>query len=107
MKYEDIPTLRSESITHIQGSATNVDCDRKIAAITDSVSGRETRESYDYLVVATGLRRAFPAVPQSLTRKAYLFEMDGYIQKVKNAKEGVVVIGGGMHIEKLIFLISR
>jgi NADPH-dependent 2,4-dienoyl-CoA reductase/sulfur reductase-like enzyme len=95
VKYDDIPALRAKNITHLQGSATHVDCEKKVATIVDGVSKREIRESYDYLVVATGLRRVFPTVPQSLTRKAYLFETEGHIEKVKNAKEGVVVIGGG------------
>lgn len=95
VKYSDIPTLQAKNIHIIQGSANNVDCERRIATITDSFSGVETRENYDYLVVATGLRRAFPAVPQSLTKKAYLYETEGHLEKVQSAKEGVVVVGGG------------
>jgi NADPH-dependent 2,4-dienoyl-CoA reductase/sulfur reductase-like enzyme len=102
VKFDDLPALRSKNITHLQGSATSVNCEQKVAIITDSITGRETRESYDYLVVSTGLRRVFPTVPQSLTRKAYLFEAEGHIQKVKNAREGVVVIGGGMSERKHI-----
>lgn len=103
VKYKDIPALQAKNIHVIQGSAHNVDCERKIATITDSISGATTREDYDFLVVATGLRRNFPAVPQSLTKKAYLYEADNHLEKVKNATEGVVVVGGGMYSSSIKF----
>lgn len=98
MKYKDIPALQAKNIHVVQGSANSVDCARKVATITDSISGSTTREEYDFLVVATGLRRAFPAVPQSLTKKAYLYEAENHLEKVKNAAEGVVVVGGGTYL---------
>lgn len=73
-----------------------VDTEKNAATIADTVSGKEYDESYDYLVIATGLRRQWPAVPQSLTKKAYLAETGKHIAEVKAAKEGVVVIGGGI-----------
>ena len=73
-----------------------VDTGKKAATISDPLSGKEYDESYDYLVIASGLRRQWPAVPQSLTRKEYLAETGKHIAEVKAAKEGVVVIGGGI-----------
>ncbi len=52
-------------------------------------------ESYDYLICATGYRRIWPTVPQSLDRKSYLAEAQGHIDHVKAAEHGVIVIGGG------------
>lgn len=52
-------------------------------------------EDYDFFVGASGLRRAWPVVPQSLTKEDYLNETLGHISLVKSAKRGVVVIGGG------------
>ena len=51
--------------------------------------------TYDFLVAATGLRRVWPVVPQSLGRKQYLIEVEEHIHNVANARDGVVVVGGG------------
>lgn len=73
-----------------------MDCERKVAVITDTFSGDVTEESYDYLVVSTGLRREWPTVPQSLRRKEYLAETSAHIRAARSARECVVVIGGGL-----------
>jgi hypothetical protein len=51
---------------------------------------------YDYFVAASGLRRVWPVVPQSLRRKQYLFEASDHIRAATTARHGVVVVGGGM-----------
>lgn len=52
--------------------------------------------AYDYLVAATGFRRAWPTVPQALTRDSYLEEALGHVRLVRDATlQGIVVIGGG------------
>lgn len=95
-RYDDIPALRTPGISWIQGSAIRVDCERKLATIVDSNTNKEFEESYDYLLASTGLRRAWPTVPQALRRKDYLSEVNGHIDAVYNSGQGVVVIGGGM-----------
>lgn len=87
--------MRAPGLSWAQGSVSKVNTEDKVVTIADKISGKEYDESYDYLVIATGLRRQWPAVPQSLTRKAYLAETGKHIEEVKAAKEGVVVIGGG------------
>lgn len=79
----------------VQGSVTRIDCARKVATIAETVSKNWVEESYDFLVASSGLRRLWPVVPQSLTRKEYLLEVWRHIQLTKDAREGVVVIGGG------------
>ncbi len=74
-----------------------MDTETKVATVADTISGKEYDENYDYLVVASGLRRQWPTVPQSLTKKEYLSETSAHIKAVKTAKEGVVVIGGGLY----------
>lgn len=96
-KFADLPAMRAPGISWTHGSVTQVDCENKTATIVDSITGKKSEESYDYLVASTGLRRAWPVVPQSLTRETYLAEAGTHIESVKNAKEGVVVIGGGMY----------
>ncbi|RGP64181.1 apoptosis-inducing factor 2 [Fusarium longipes] len=95
VKYSDIPGLKDPSINIIQGSVTDVDPAAKQATILAHLTQDKTTLQYDYLVAATGLRRVWPVVPQSLTRKEYLLEAENHINAVQNAKHGVVVVGGG------------
>ncbi|KAH7370189.1 hypothetical protein BKA65DRAFT_602676 [Rhexocercosporidium sp. MPI-PUGE-AT-0058] len=95
IRFADLPALRAPGLSWAQGSVARVDTGKKAATIADLTSGKEYEETYDYLVVASGLRRQWPAVPQSLTRKAYLAETGKHIAEVKAATQGVVVIGGG------------
>lgn len=95
VKFDDLPALRAPNISCVHGSVASIDPDRKIALILDKNTGKPYEEVYDYLIAATGLRREWPTVPQSLRREEYLKEAGDHIEKVKKAKEGVVVIGGG------------
>ncbi|KAH7395456.1 hypothetical protein BKA64DRAFT_576812 [Cadophora sp. MPI-SDFR-AT-0126] len=95
VRFADLPALKAPGLSWAQGSVLKVNTEAKIATIADTISGTEYDESYDYLVIATGLRRQWPTVPQSLTRKAYMVETGKHIEEIKAAKEGVVVIGGG------------
>jgi thioredoxin reductase len=101
VKFDDVPALRTSNISHIHGTVAGVDCERKVAMISDSNTGKQYEESYDYLIAASGLRREWPAVPQSLRREEYLKEAGDHIEEVRKAKEGVVVIGGGMCCQNL------
>jgi NADH dehydrogenase FAD-containing subunit len=93
MKFCSLPALQVPNLKIIQGSITAVDCGRKVATIKTSSGGRE--EGYDYLIAASGLRRVFPVVPQSLSEKAYLQEAMEQVENIKSSKETIVVIGGG------------
>ncbi|KAH7311721.1 putative pyridine nucleotide-disulfide oxidoreductase AMID-like protein [Stachybotrys elegans] len=95
VKFSDIPALLRPNIRIIQGSVMTVDCDNKSATIQDNIIKETTTHGYDYFVAATGLRRVWPVVPQSLTRKQYLLEAEEHIHAVANSPEGVVVVGGG------------
>ncbi|RAH73225.1 putative pyridine nucleotide-disulfide oxidoreductase AMID-like [Aspergillus aculeatinus CBS 121060] len=94
-RFVDIPALKTPDIKWIQGSVHSVDCQRKVAQILDSQTRRSREEKYDFLIAASGLRRAFPTVPQSLERREFLEETRKNVEAIQNAKEGVVVIGGG------------
>lgn len=72
-----------------------MDCEARTATVLDNATKVATSYEYDYLVTASGLRRVFPVVPQSLTRKQYLLEAEEQIHSVTNAKDGVLVVGGG------------
>lgn len=72
----------------------SVDAEKKTALIRDGNTGETYEEAYDYLISSTGLKRSWPAVPQSLSRKEYLEETGAHIKRVK-AAERVLVVGGG------------
>lgn len=78
-----------------RGSVTKINTDSLIASIVDSKTGEQTEQKYDYFLAATGLRRVWPVVPQSLTKKQYQIETGDHVHSVRNAVDGVVVIGGG------------
>ncbi|KAI9155343.1 Oxidoreductase OXR1 [Paramyrothecium foliicola] len=95
VKFQDIPALQKPNITILQGTVASVDCANKTATIVDGVTKESSTQSYDYFVAASGLRRVWPVVPQSLTRKQYLLEAEAQIDAVHSAKDGVLVVGGG------------
>jgi NADPH-dependent 2,4-dienoyl-CoA reductase/sulfur reductase-like enzyme len=95
VKYDELPAFKDESISWAQGSVVKINAEEKSATIKNSETGENYEESYDYLIAATGLKRDWPAVPQSLTREKYLAEVGVHIDDVKKAKDGVVVVGGG------------
>ena len=99
VKYDDIAALHSSNgntIRHFHGSVQLIDMKKKKASFVARGSGMETTEvAYDYLVAASGLRRVWPVVPQSLRRKQYLFEVEEHITATTKGRHGVVVVGGG------------
>lgn len=109
VKYSDIPALQSPKITVLQGTVTAVDPAAKTTTLLDAATQAPREVAYDYLVVSTGLRRAWPVVPQSLRRKQYLLEAGAHIDAARacgpasgsspadddGAAPGVVVVGGG------------
>ncbi|KAK4100407.1 pyridine nucleotide-disulfide oxidoreductase-like protein [Parathielavia hyrcaniae] len=95
VKYNDIPALRSPNIRVLQGSVKAVDPRQMIATFAAHGSGETSDLPYDYFVAATGLRRVWPVVPQSLRRKQYLFEAGEHVRAATAAKHGVVIVGGG------------
>ncbi|KAM4066920.1 pyridine nucleotide-disulfide oxidoreductase [Hirsutella rhossiliensis] len=95
VKFQDLPGLQSLQVKFVHGTVSGVDCQAKKALTVDKATKETTTHAYDYFLAATGLRRAWPVVPQSLTRKQYLVEVDEHVHAVTNARHGVVVVGGG------------
>ena len=94
-RFADIPALKAPNMEFVRGSVTSVDAEQKVAEILDLQSQETRGEQYDYLIAASGLRRVFPTVPQSLCRDEYLHETKTHKDNVENAQEGVVIVGGG------------
>lgn len=97
-RFQDIPALKSPNISFIQGTLSKIDSASKIAHILDTNTKANRPEQYDYLIASSGLRRVFPTVPQSLRRVEFLQEAQRHQKAVTNAREGVVVVGGGENI---------
>ncbi|EGX90281.1 pyridine nucleotide-disulfide oxidoreductase AMID-like, putative [Cordyceps militaris CM01] len=95
VKFRDIPSLQQPNIKVVIGSVTTVDCAAKTVTTLEAVTKVPTEHAYDFFVAASGLRRVWPVVPQSLSRKQYLVEAAEHIHAVSNAQHGVVVVGGG------------
>ncbi|KAJ6440806.1 pyridine nucleotide-disulfide oxidoreductase AMID-like [Purpureocillium lavendulum] len=95
VKFQDLAGLQDPQIKFVTGAVTSVDCEAKKATTVDNATKEATTHEYDYFIAATGLRRVWPVVPQSLTRKQYLLEVEEHIHGVTNAQHGVVVVGGG------------
>ena len=97
VKFQDIPALHElpGKVKVVQGSVTSVDPASRTATVVDHATGLAATHEYDYFVAASGLRRVWPVVPQALGRKQYLLEAGEHIHTVTNARDGVVVVGGG------------
>ncbi|EFX03678.1 pyridine nucleotide-disulfide oxidoreductase [Grosmannia clavigera kw1407] len=94
--YGDVPALQDAShIQMVQGSVTNIDLAAKKAMVKQANSSVPVTFDYDFVVVASGLRRIFPVVPQSLDKDSYLAEITPHVQAVSSAQNGVLVVGGG------------
>ncbi|KAJ5994714.1 hypothetical protein N7481_001691 [Penicillium waksmanii] len=94
-RFQDIPGLKSSGINFIRGSVSSVDFAAKTAHIDETDTKAKRNESYDYLVVGSGLRRTFPTVPQSQVRADFIAEAKSHAEEIQNSREGVVVVGGG------------
>lgn len=120
MAYKDIKYLSNGNVKVLQGRVVNVDMASKIASYTEiparneSDSSKQLRSTagqrlqidsadpvlatkfvpYDYLVVATGMQRAWPIVPRSLIKTCYVHDAEKHIGKLSDAKR-IVVVGGG------------
>lgn len=93
--------LRQPNLHFRHGSLKRVDPDAKVAEWQDR-NGKTQHQAYDYLVMATGLKRHWPAVPKSGSYEEYLKDGKAFISKIvggdpKNPQEGrrVVIIGAG------------
>ncbi|KMU77348.1 hypothetical protein CISG_06389 [Coccidioides immitis RMSCC 3703] len=94
-KFQDIPALQTPEVKCVQGRVIAVDPESKTATVLEAATNNEVEEKYDYFVAATGLSRSWPSAPQSLTREEYLLETRKHIKLLENAREKIVIIGGG------------
>ena len=83
---------------HMQHEVTAVDLQKKTLQVKDLVSGEETEDHYDKLMVTTGSWPVIPNLPGIDDPNVYLCKNYNHAQKLfevaQNAQK-VVVIGGG------------
>jgi len=96
-RFSHLNELNQPNLHFKHGSVRNVDPEAKIAEWCDR-DGKSQHQAYDYLVMATGLKRRWPAVPKSGSYEEYMQDGKAFIQKITgNSTDGrkVVVIGAG------------
>jgi NADPH-dependent 2,4-dienoyl-CoA reductase/sulfur reductase-like enzyme len=96
-RFKDIPQLDSPCINVRKTTVKHVDLAKRRIITFDAVTGRETLEEYDYLVLATGLTRNWPMAPNASSKNEYIEAALDYINQIENsADQTAVVLGGGM-----------
>ena len=99
-RFSHLNELKQHNLTFKHGSVKSINPEAKVAEWSDR-SGRTQQQAYDYLVVATGLKRHWPAVPKSGSYEEYLRDGKAFIEKITGGDESkhqgrrVVVVGAG------------
>jgi NADH dehydrogenase FAD-containing subunit len=96
LKYEDIlrDTYAGVGVRFIQGTAVRLSPEHKHLEYSSENGVLHGTISFDYLIVATGMRRGLPVVPGALDKALFLDEVNTLSNELQHAS-GVVVIGGG------------
>lgn len=95
VRYDSLPGLQSPAIKFIQRSVVKVDCAERTASVIDSTTNQLQTHHYDYFMAASGLKRAPPVLPSSLTHEQYLAEAEHDALSFEKAEHGITVVGGG------------
>jgi NADH dehydrogenase FAD-containing subunit len=95
MRFTDLAALKTPRVNFTQASVVRVNLGSKTVKAKIAGSDIEINEPYDYLLAASGLRRGWPVVPQSLHKENYLNEYMARATSIQKGKHGVIVIGGG------------
>lgn len=99
-RFSHLNELKQPNLTFKHGSVKNINPEAKVAEWCDR-NGKTQTQAYDYLVVATGLKRHWPAVPKSGSYEEYMRDGEAFIKKITGGDPAkcqgrkIVVIGGG------------
>jgi NADH dehydrogenase FAD-containing subunit len=100
-RFSRLNELQHPHLHFKHGSVQTIDPSSKVATWQDR-NGKTQQQAYDYLIIATGLKRHWPAVPKSGSYEEYLQDGKKFISKIvggdpENPQEGrrVVIIGAG------------
>jgi apoptosis-inducing factor 2 len=103
ISYEKIVSTRStdDEIQFIQGTATALDMDSKTLYYESPSNKKYQSISYDYLILATGMRRGAPVVPQALDYNTYMADVERLETELGQCSK-IVLVGGGKFFSSLI-----
>ncbi|KAF4542084.1 FAD binding domain containing protein [Lasiodiplodia theobromae] len=89
--------LKRKELSIRHGSVKAIDPDALSATFVDyDDDNKEVTLGYDYLILATGVRREWPIVPKANSFKNYVIDAQKHIAGIELAKSSTVaVIGGG------------
>jgi NADH dehydrogenase FAD-containing subunit len=99
-RFSHLNELKHSNLQFKHGSVKKIDPEVKVAVWCDR-DGKTQEQTYDYLVMATGLKRHWPAVPKSGSFEEYRKDAKAFIEKItgndltKLEGRRVVVIGAG------------
>ena len=98
-RYSHLKELRQSNLKFKHGTVQNIDTESKVAEWLDR-SGKLQQQSYDYVIVATGLKRHWPAVPKSGSYAEFLEDGNELVHRItggdlKQKDREVIVIGAG------------
>ncbi|KAF2798625.1 FAD/NAD(P)-binding domain-containing protein [Melanomma pulvis-pyrius CBS 109.77] len=98
-RFSQLNELRHPNLHFKHGSVKKVDPETKIAEWVDK-SGKTQFQSYDYVIMATGLRRHWPAVPKQGSYEDYLRDGHALIDRITGGDptpkdRKVIIIGAG------------
>lgn len=97
VKYDDFKKVTSayQDVQFVQGTATELDMAAKVLKYSQPTSETQERElDYDYLVIATGIRRGWPVVPRVIQKSENLKEVEKLEQELSRYSK-IVLVGGG------------
>ncbi|KAI8941956.1 hypothetical protein NX059_000068 [Plenodomus lindquistii] len=99
-RFSHLNELKHSNLHFKHGRVKNINPEAKVAEWCDR-NGKTQQQSYDYVVMGTGLKRHWPAVPKSGSFEEYLNDGKAFIDKItggdtsKHEGRKVVVIGAG------------
>jgi NADH dehydrogenase FAD-containing subunit len=98
-RFSHLKELRHPNLYFKHGSVKKVDPETKTAEWVDK-SGKMHFQTYDYVIMATGLRRHWPAVPKQGSYEEYLRDGHKLIDRITGGHSSpkdrkVVIIGAG------------
>jgi NADH dehydrogenase FAD-containing subunit len=101
-RYSHLKELRQSNLKFKHGTVQKIDTESKVAEWLDR-SGKLQQQSYDYVIVATGLKRQWPAVPKSGSYAEFLEDGNELVNRITggdlNQKDReVIVIGAGKRL---------
>ncbi|PVI04416.1 FAD/NAD(P)-binding domain-containing protein [Periconia macrospinosa] len=100
-RFSRLKELQNSNLSFKHGTVSSIDPSSKTATYRDR-SGAEHQQEYDYAIIATGLKRHWPAVPKSGSYEEYMQDGKAFIQNIvggdsEKPQDGrrVAIIGAG------------